>query len=119
MPGGLAARLVRRIHGEARSADGFLLLREHFLDPVQERLLGRCYLGLAGAPIFILIIEYIIWAHGSGGRANFYKISEMPLDVKLLLPVMTAAFFVTFVSFMRLVILMFELKEQPRSLLGE
>jgi hypothetical protein len=43
---------ARKVHGNRRSSEGYLLTRARYVDEDQEWRLGQCYLGLLGLPLF-------------------------------------------------------------------
>ena len=72
----IAKYVVRKIHGHQRSPDDYLLTRRFYMDAEQELALGQSYLGLAGFPIFIVVLAYILVAYGypGGGKDDAYGV---------------------------------------------
>lgn len=102
-----AKKLVRLIHGSRRNADGFLLTSRHYIDEDQEVALGQSYLGLAGLPVFLLIVFYTVVVYGEptgrGYRARFANFADMPTEIQLLLPIAVVAHLTAMASMFRLV----------------
>lgn len=80
-----------KVHGSERSSEGYLIAGEHYLLEEQEWRVGLCYLGLFGILIFAVIITYMIMAYdhyprGRGNRIILGEWSELPLELKILMP---------------------------------
>jgi hypothetical protein len=119
-----AARAVcRLVHGNRRSRDGYLLIQgRYWMADDQEVRAGKSYLGLAGLPVFIANITYMVERYGheeQGGRVASFSVSGLPLEEKILLPVSLIAFLIAVASIVRLFIVISEVNLQRRSDLGE
>lgn len=113
--------VVRIVHGDARTRQGYLRIGGSYVLPGQEPVLGTCYLGLLAAPLFLACVFYIAWTYGEprgpGGppQARSASWSAMPTEARVLLVVAIAAWAIFFASMLRLVFLKRALAEQPVS----
>lgn len=99
--GGLRCRVgrhvARLIHGNVRSPEGYLLTSTNYFDYEAEWKLGLGYLGLLGAPVFLLglllteMFYHDIGYH-IGNRHVLGPWSEMPLGLKLIMTSALAGF---------------------------
>lgn len=116
--------VVRKIHGHQRSPDGYLLTRRFYMDAEQELALGQSYLGLAGFPIFMVVLAYLLSAYGypGGGKGDAYGVSyasfsKMPGEVQILLPIAIIAHLIGMASTIRLAINWSAISGQDRTLI--
>ncbi|QAY77792.1 hypothetical protein [Sphingosinicella sp. BN140058] len=83
---------ARKVHGNRRSTDGYLLTERHFIDEDTEWRLGQAYLGVLGFPLFFidLLIVRIFFGHlaerHSDGALHFGFWSDLVWQLKLLFP---------------------------------
>lgn len=111
--------MVRTIHGDARTSQGFLGIGDAYVLPGQEPVLGTCYLGLLAAPLFLACVCYVAWTYGEPRgpvgfpRARFASWSVMPGEVRILLAVAIASWAIFFGSMLRLFFLKRALAERP------
>jgi hypothetical protein len=103
---------ARKVHGNCRSAEGHLLTRTFYVDEDQEWRLGQSYLGLLGLPFFLLAFAYVQSAHRDlgyytrGGRRHVLgHWANLPLDLKIIIPLTVIAHLVFLASCIRLVVL--------------
>ena len=115
----LGRRVTRRLLGDARSPDGLLLTRSHYLEPGQEWQLGLAVLGLSGFPVVVAIFIYVQIAYDHlrlrNGRIRLGHWSDLSPEMKILIPAMILCFLVAFCSGLRLALLQSALSHQPRS----
>jgi hypothetical protein len=87
---------ARKVHGDRRSAQGYLLTRSHYLDEAQEWRVGQGYLGMLALPVFPLVFLYVQTVHVRTGywvgrRHVLGHWSDLPADLKILIPLLFAA----------------------------
>lgn len=111
--------VVRAVHGDDRTSEGYLRIGDFYVLPEQEPVLGACYLGLLPAPLFLAIVWYVARTYGErrglGAEAHFASWSAMPSEVRILLVVAIASWAIAFASLVRLVFLKQALAQQPLS----
>jgi hypothetical protein len=102
---------TRMVHGNKRSSQGYLLTKKRYLDEDQEWRLGQAYLGLLGIPLFLFMFPYVAIVHRNTGyygpsrhgamahHLGFW--SDMPLDLKILLPLTVVWHFTAIASIFR------------------
>jgi hypothetical protein len=102
---------ARKVHGNARSTEGHLLTRTAYIDEDQEWRLGQAYLGLLGLPVFLPCFLYVQSAHRDLGyyrRSRHVHVlgpwADLPLDLKIIIPLMAIAHLVFLASFARLIL---------------
>lgn len=100
---------ARKVHGNARSAQGYLLTKSHWIDEDQEWQLGQSYLGMLGLPVFPIVSVYLQTVHLHTGywRGNRHVLghwSDLPLDLKILLPLTFICHFAGLVSAVRAIL---------------
>jgi hypothetical protein len=87
---------ARKVHGDLRSSEGYLLTSRHFIERDQEWRLGQAYLGLLGLPLFVLIAAYL----GIRGEEGHW--SDLSLDARILYPLAFLSHITGFASVIRL-----------------
>lgn len=102
--------MTQKVHGNVRSAEGFLLTKNSYIDPDTEWRIGQAYLGVAGFPVYVVIWFYVYFAHHDTGywvghRHYIGHWANWPLDLKILTPIAILGFFVGMGSIVRLFIL--------------
>ena len=101
---------ARKVHGGERSRDGHLLTRRHYLDEAQEWRVGQGYLGMLALPVFPLILVYLQTAHFDTGywrgkRRILGHWSDLPTDLKILIPLAVACHLVGLASAIRTILI--------------
>ena len=118
----LGCWVTRKVHGDVRSPEGYLLTRRHFLVEDQESRLGQTYLGMLGMPLFVAIGCYILIRYGGNmgvpGVARFPNLTDMPLDVKILTALAAIGHPLGLFSIVRWTIVAGEIGDQRRADLG-
>lgn len=108
--------IVRTIHGDSRSPEGYLLLRRTYVLPDQERALGRGYIGLVGLVIFVAAMAYLAARFGvSKYRRPGIPWAMLSLDSRVALIIMFPAFVIGWLSLLRLTLVRQAIAGQPRS----
>ena len=111
--------VVRAVHGDSRTSEGYLRIGSCYVLPEQEPVLGTCYLGLLPALLFLAVVWYVAWTYGEprglGAEAHFASWSAMPSEVRILTVVAIVSWAIAFASMVKLVFLKQALEEQPLS----
>lgn len=115
---------TRKVHGNSRSRDGYLLTKRHYLDDDQEWRLGLCYVGLVFSFLGIAAISLyvnIAFAHLRtvvSGRSTIRlgHWSDLSADMKLLIPLLLLLILSAVFWVMRYIaVVRPEIEAQPRS----
>lgn len=109
--------VVRAIHGDARSREGYLLLQRNYVLPDQERALGWGYIGgPIGCMIFLAAMAYLAAKFGvTTYRRPGIPWAMLSLDARIASIVMFPAFAIGWLSFFRLGLVWQAIAGQPRS----
>jgi len=102
--------MTQKVHGNVRSAEGFILTKNSYIDPDTEWRVGQAYLGVAGLPIYVSIWFYVYFAHRNTGywvghRHYIGPWADWPIDLKILTPIAILGFLFGMGSIIRLFIL--------------
>lgn len=96
---GLAAWVVKKRYGTGHDAEGYLLTRDHYIHPDQERRLSLYMIGILGIPIGIISFVILFATHWDEvvvvemmGRTK-YVLAPKTMNAGHLIP-----FFITFVG---------------------
>lgn len=108
--------IVRAIHGDTRSPEGYLLLRRSYVLPDQERALGRGYIGLVGLVIFVAAMAYLAAKFGvTKYRRPGIPWAMLSLDSRIAILTLLPAFVIAWLSLFRLTLVWQAIAGQPRS----
>ena len=108
--------IVRAIHGDSRSPEGYLLLERSYVLPDQERALGQGYIGLVGLVIFVAAMAYLTARFGvTKYRRPGIPWAMLSLDARVALIIMFPAFVIGWLSLLRLTLVWQAIAGQPRS----
>lgn len=106
--------IVRKIHGDRRSGQGFLLLKQNYVLPDQERALGWSYIGLLGFIVCAAVMGYLRYQYGPGPRQfGFWR--DLPSDLRVAVVVAPISFVIGWVAGFRLRITQTAIRGQPLS----
>lgn len=102
--------MARKVHGNRRSSQGYLLTERHYFDEDQEWRLGQGYLGMAGLPALPIVFLYVQTIHArtgywSGRRHFLGAYSDLPTDLRILIPLLFVAHLTGMVSAARTILL--------------
>lgn len=102
--------MTRKIHGNVRSSQGYLLTKNHYLTRGQEWRLGQSYLGMMGMGLWILMPVYIeIFRPAYGtmyqGEYELGFWSDWTWDLRIVIPIRILAFVNAIISIFRTVII--------------
>jgi hypothetical protein len=112
----LLGSVVRAIHGNARSRDGYLLLGRSYVLPDQERALGWAYGGLVGLVIFFAAMAYLAEKFGvTTYRHPGIPWAKLSLDARIAFLALFPALVTGLLSFLRLILVWQAIAGQPRS----
>jgi hypothetical protein len=101
----LTGSIIRTIHGNLRSREGYLLLKRSYLLPDQERALGLGYAGLIGLVIFLAAMAYLAVKFG----VTTYRRPGIPwvslsLDARIASIILFPALLIGLLSALRLIL---------------
>jgi hypothetical protein len=113
----LLGSIVRAIHGESRSPEGYLLLKRSYVLPDQERALGWGYIaGAMGCVIFLAAMAYLAAKFGvTSYRRPRIPWAMLSLDARIALVMLFPAFVIGWLSFFRVGLVWQAIAGQPRS----
>ncbi len=114
----MSSWIVGQLHGDRRSAEGYLLLRRHYVLPDQERALGRFYPGLIGFVAWLAGMAYLAHKYGVTWRRSNISIGfwdALPLDTRIAIIAIAVGLVAGLFSAARLILTQNAIAEQPLS----
>jgi hypothetical protein len=97
------------IHGKERSPQGHLLTKKHVIEEDQEWRLGQAYIGMLGILYLIFLFLYVGLFHHDlgywvGRKHHLGRWSDLPLDLKILIPPLFPIHLIAILSFGRAIV---------------
>lgn len=107
---GLGRWAARKVHGNRRSSQGYLLTASAYIDEDQEWQLGQAYLGLLALPLDLLCFAWVMWAHPHlgyvrGNRRVIGHWADLLPDLRIVIPLLVIAHVVFLASAFRAVLI--------------